>query len=87
MSPGDRSYDAIGLMKQVKEQNAAAYAKAQEILENETPKAKDASGNSRDVEQVNNDPHNQPGNNSKLTSNVLVKLDLPDFLVFSDHFQ
>ncbi|KAF7830131.1 transcription factor MYB3R-1-like [Senna tora] len=52
MSPGDRSYDAIGLMKQVKEQTAAAYASAQEILEKETPKAKDASGNARDVDQM-----------------------------------
>ncbi|CAA2934810.1 Hypothetical predicted protein [Olea europaea subsp. europaea] len=38
MSPGDRSYDAIGLMKQLGEQTAAAFADAQEILGDETPK-------------------------------------------------
>ncbi|KAK4277017.1 hypothetical protein QN277_015087 [Acacia crassicarpa] len=51
MSPGDRSYDAIGLMKQVKEQTAAAYANAQEILDSVTPKAKDSSENVRDTDQ------------------------------------
>ncbi|CAI9784850.1 unnamed protein product [Fraxinus pennsylvanica] len=38
MSPGDQSYDAIGLMKQLGEQTAAAFAEAQEILGDETPK-------------------------------------------------
>ncbi|XP_077210049.1 transcription factor MYB3R-1-like [Tasmannia lanceolata] len=31
-SPGDRSYDAIGLMKQLSEHTAAAWAEAQEVL-------------------------------------------------------
>ena len=39
MSPGDRSYDAIGLMKQVGEHTAAACANAQEVLGNETPQS------------------------------------------------
>lgn len=39
MSPGDRSYDAIGLMKEVSEQTAAACASAQEVLGNETPQS------------------------------------------------
>lgn len=37
MSPGDRSYDAIGLMKQLGEQTAGAFADAQEVLGDETP--------------------------------------------------
>ncbi|CAI9755656.1 unnamed protein product [Fraxinus pennsylvanica] len=36
-SPGDQSYDAIGLMRQLGEQTAAALADAQEILGEETP--------------------------------------------------
>lgn len=40
MSPGDnRSYDAIGLMKEVGEHTAAACANAQEVLGNETPQS------------------------------------------------
>ncbi|KAK1367748.1 Myb-related protein like [Heracleum sosnowskyi] len=37
MSPGERSYDAIGLMKQLSEHTAAAFADAQEVLGDETP--------------------------------------------------
>lgn len=36
-SPGERSYDALGLMKQLSEHTASAYANAQEILGDETP--------------------------------------------------
>lgn len=65
---GERSYDAIGLLKQVGEQTAATYENAQELLKNDTPKAvpQDASGN-------DNSPS---ANNSKLNSNALVKLNL-----------
>ncbi|TKY58282.1 Myb-related protein 3R-1 [Spatholobus suberectus] len=81
MSPGDRSYDAIGLLKQISEQTAATYANAQEILGNETPKAlpKDASGNDKDRDQENNDPSNQPGNHSQLASNALIERRTLDF--------
>ncbi|XP_073147297.1 transcription factor MYB3R-1-like isoform X2 [Henckelia pumila] len=37
LSPGDRSYDAIELMKQLGEHTAGAFADAQEVLGNETP--------------------------------------------------
>ncbi|KAJ4957748.1 hypothetical protein NE237_024859 [Protea cynaroides] len=37
MSPGERSYDALGLMKQLSEHTAAAVAEAQEILASENP--------------------------------------------------
>ena len=39
MSPGDRSYDAIGLMKQLGEQTAGALADAQKVLGDETPES------------------------------------------------
>lgn len=38
-SPGDQSYDAIGLMKQLGEQTAGAFAEAQEVLGDETPQS------------------------------------------------
>ncbi|KAI3687084.1 hypothetical protein L1987_80775 [Smallanthus sonchifolius] len=37
MSPGERSYDALGLMKQLSEHTASAYANAREVLGDETP--------------------------------------------------
>lgn len=37
MSPGERSYDAIGLMKHLSEHSATAYADALEVLGNDTP--------------------------------------------------
>ncbi|KAL9227299.1 hypothetical protein vseg_003004 [Gypsophila vaccaria] len=39
MSPGERSFDAIGLMKQINEQGADTYADAREILGGETPES------------------------------------------------
>ncbi|KAJ7958587.1 myb-related protein 3R-1 [Quillaja saponaria] len=74
MSPGDRSYDAIGLMKQISEQTAAAYANAQEVLGNESPKTllKDKGINHKELDQENKSPHNQLGDHFQLPSNVLV---------------
>ncbi|KAG9156103.1 hypothetical protein Leryth_023833 [Lithospermum erythrorhizon] len=37
VSPKDKTYDAIGLMKQLSEQTASAFANAQEVLGDETP--------------------------------------------------
>ncbi|MCI09632.1 myb-related protein 3r-1-like, partial [Trifolium medium] len=73
-SPGDKSYDAIGWLKQIEEHTAAQYANALEVLENETPKAltKGPSGS-------DNDPHNQPANHSPSASNVLVERRMLDF--------
>ncbi|XP_019447483.1 PREDICTED: myb-related protein 3R-1-like isoform X2 [Lupinus angustifolius] len=74
MSPGDRSYDAIGLMKQVGEQNAATYANAQEILGDETPKVlkKETSGNK-------DGNHEKAGKISQLGSNSLMERRILDF--------
>uniref|UniRef100_A0A0R0FQH1 MYB/HD-like transcription factor n=1 Tax=Glycine max TaxID=3847 RepID=A0A0R0FQH1_SOYBN len=81
MSPGDRSYDALGLLKHISEQTAATYANAQEILGNETPKAlpKDASENDKDKDHENNYPVNQSGNHSQLPSNALIERRTLDF--------
>nr|QSD99728.1 MYB family transcription factor [Melilotus albus] len=78
---GDRSYDAIGLLKEVGEQTAATYENAQEILKNDTPKAvpKDAPENNKDSNRELNSPRNQPANNSKLASNALVERRVLDF--------
>jgi myb proto-oncogene protein len=75
MSPGDKSLDAITLMKQISEHTAAAYASAQEVLGNETPKTllKEKCTNHGNLDQENNHvPHNHTGNRSHLASNVLV---------------
>lgn len=83
MSPGDRSYDAIGLMKQINEQTAAQYASAHEILGNETPKAlpKGKSRNDGDEDREDIDPNNKRGDCSQSASSALVKLNL--FLSFN----
>ncbi|QCE16096.1 transcription factor MYB3R-1 [Vigna unguiculata] len=81
MSPGDRSYDAIGLMKQINEQTAAQYASAHEILGNETPKAlpKGKSRNDEDEDREDIDPNNQRGDCSQSASSSLVERRVLDF--------
>ncbi|KNA21761.1 hypothetical protein SOVF_040570 [Spinacia oleracea] len=39
MSPGDRSLDAIGLVNQINEESAGAYADARKVLGSETPES------------------------------------------------
>ncbi|KAG7965910.1 hypothetical protein I3843_08G024600 [Carya illinoinensis] len=82
MSPGDRSYDAIGLMKHISEHSAAAYANAQEVLGNETPKTlkrgKCNSHGSRDQEN-SRVPHSHHGNRSHLAPTVLSECRTLDF--------
>ncbi|KAL2517699.1 Myb-related protein 3R-1 [Abeliophyllum distichum] len=78
MSPGDRSYDAIGLMKQLGEQTAAAFADAQEILGDETPKTilKEKCLKKQEEEKDNNlGPNCQTGS----VSNVLTERRTLDF--------
>lgn len=82
MSPGDRSLDAIGLMKQISEHTAAAYANAQEVLGNETPKTllKEKRTNHGNLDQENNHvSHNHMGNRSHLAPNVLTERRILDF--------
>ncbi|ESW09177.1 hypothetical protein PHAVU_009G106700 [Phaseolus vulgaris] len=81
MSPGDRSYDAIGLMKQINEQTAAQYASAHAILGNETPKAlpRGKSRNDGDEDRDDIDPNNQHGDHSQSASSALVERRVLDF--------
>lgn len=76
MSPGDRSYDAIGLMKQISEQTAAAYANAQEVLENETPKTIRKGRFNQDTQLQEN---NQQGTRSHLPQSILAECRVLDF--------
>ncbi|KAE8724476.1 hypothetical protein F3Y22_tig00010505pilonHSYRG00005 [Hibiscus syriacus] len=78
MSPVERSYDAIGLMKQLSEHTAAAYADALEVLGNETP---ESIIKGRGINNPNNmDKENsQSENHSHLASNILVERRTLDF--------
>ncbi|KAK8980247.1 hypothetical protein V6N11_061461 [Hibiscus sabdariffa] len=70
MSPVERSYDAIGLMKQLSEHTAAAYADALDVLGNETPESiikGRGIGNPNNMDKENN----QSENHSHLASNIL----------------
>uniref|UniRef100_A0A5B6ZED8 Putative myb-related protein 3R-1-like isoform X1 n=1 Tax=Davidia involucrata TaxID=16924 RepID=A0A5B6ZED8_DAVIN len=82
MTPGDKSYDAIGLMKQLSEHTAAAFADAQEVLGNETPKTilREKSSNIQKPNQENNHiAISQPENHSVVASNVLTERRVLDF--------
>ncbi|EOY29679.1 hypothetical protein QUC31_020654 [Theobroma cacao] len=79
MSPGDRSYDAIGLMKQLSEHTAAAYADALEVLGNETPESI-VKGRRSNNPNVNEDKeNNQLESRSHLASNILAERRTLDF--------
>ncbi|XP_074335698.1 transcription factor MYB3R-1-like isoform X2 [Apium graveolens] len=56
MSPGERSYDAIGLMKQLSEHTASTFADAQEVLGDETPDSllKKRCSNKENVDSTSN---------------------------------
>ncbi|GAV91103.1 Myb_DNA-binding domain-containing protein [Cephalotus follicularis] len=82
MSPRDRSYDAIGLMKQLSEHTAGAYADALEVLGCETPdtilKERQSSDQNMDQEKYNLS-HNKLENHSHLASNVSTERRILDF--------
>ncbi|XP_022861077.1 transcription factor MYB3R-4-like [Olea europaea var. sylvestris] len=75
MSPGDQSYDAIGLMRQLGEQTAAALADAQEILGDETPQTILKEKCLKDLEEEEDNNSCQTGS----TSNVLTERRTLDF--------
>ncbi|WCJ29829.1 myb domain protein 3r-4 [Euphorbia peplus] len=83
MSPGDRSYDAIALMKQLTEQNASTFADALDALGNETPETLLAKRRSNsqiaDHENNNAEDDNQQENDSRLASNILTECRTLDF--------
>lgn len=67
VSPRERSYDALGLMKQLSEHAASAYATAQEVLGDETP---DSILNKKYAEKVEK---------SRQESNLLTERRVLDF--------
>ncbi|KAJ8433365.1 hypothetical protein Cgig2_020445 [Carnegiea gigantea] len=75
MSPRVRSVDALGLMKQINEQSADAYADAREVLGNETPesimKQRILKNNKPDTES-SNAVENQHEGRLRLASNISV---------------
>ncbi|KAI9191105.1 hypothetical protein LWI28_003648 [Acer negundo] len=84
MSPGgDRSYDAIGLMKQLSEHTAAAYADALEVLGNngtsETPVKETESQNPPIADQEKQSVSQNQQESSDLASNVLIERRVLDF--------
>ena len=66
MSPGDRSYDAIALMKQLSEHTASAYADALEVLGKDTPES------ILKEKRRSHDPNGDIEHCSHLASNVSV---------------
>lgn len=77
MSPGDRSYDAIGLMKQLSEHTAETFADAKEVLR---IGASEVMSKERCSSNNNHDPDHQLENHSHLASEVLTErvLDFSD---------
>ncbi|XP_052297903.1 transcription factor MYB3R-1 isoform X2 [Citrus sinensis] len=73
MSPGDRSYDALGLMKQLSEHTAAAYADALEVLGGESSETlvNERNSKSPSMDQgIEHLPENE-NESSHLDSNVM----------------
>ncbi|KAL5850436.1 hypothetical protein ACOSQ4_008449 [Xanthoceras sorbifolium] len=82
MSPGDRSYDAIGLMKQLSEHTAAAYADALEVLGNgtsETPAKERDDSRTPSADQERQHVSNNQQDSSHSASNVLMERRVLDF--------
>ncbi|XP_023634618.1 transcription factor MYB3R-1 isoform X2 [Capsella rubella] len=74
MSPGERSYDAIGLMKHLSEHSATAYADALEVLGNDTPETilkKRQLNKSIQGKENQHHPHDQLGNRSQVERRTL----------------
>ncbi|GER33791.1 myb-related protein [Striga asiatica] len=82
LTPGDRSYDALGLMKQVGEQSAGALANAHKILGDETPetllKGKYTIMN-KEAEKENIQSPNSHNGNLCSTSNIMTERRTLDF--------
>ncbi|KAJ6382856.1 hypothetical protein OIU77_031307 [Salix suchowensis] len=73
MSPGERSYDAIALMKQLSEHTASAYADALEVLGKDTPES------ILKEKRLSNDPNGDIENCSHIVSNVSTECRTLDF--------
>ncbi|KAJ4913746.1 Myb-related protein 3R-1 [Raphanus sativus] len=74
MSPGERGYDAIGLMKHLSEHTATAYADALEVLGNDTPETilkKRQLNKSIQGKENQHWPHDQLENRSQVEGRAL----------------
>ncbi|KAJ6354545.1 hypothetical protein OIU77_005202 [Salix suchowensis] len=74
MSPGDRSYDAIALMKELSEHTASAYADALEVLGKDTPESI-----LKEKRHSNDQNGDQENRSSNLASNVSTECRTLDF--------
>lgn len=73
MSPGDRSYDALGLRKHLSEHSEAVYTNAEETLGMNTPEpTKKQCSDDGNEDQENLKPNQSSGCCSNLASNILV---------------
>lgn len=74
MSPGNQGVDAIGLMKQLREQTAGAFADAQEVLGDETPETimKEKCAINQEGEKENNYETSSKKHNSISASVLMV---------------
>ncbi|KAK4490928.1 hypothetical protein RD792_001647 [Penstemon davidsonii] len=81
LSPGDRSYDAIGLMKQLGEQTASAFADAQEVLGVETPETimKGKCFINQEAEKENCSPNSQTEHQILSASDLMTERRTLDF--------
>ncbi|XP_022750196.1 LOW QUALITY PROTEIN: transcription factor MYB3R-1-like [Durio zibethinus] len=79
MSPADRSYDAIGLMKQLSEHTAAAYADALEVLGNETPESIVKGRRSSNNPNLDKENNQLEAVHSDLASNIMAERRILDF--------
>ncbi|XP_020574977.1 transcription factor MYB3R-4-like isoform X2 [Phalaenopsis equestris] len=71
MSPGERSYDALGLMKQLSEKNAGVIAEAQEVLSNGGQKLNFDNVKSNNSSRENEDSAKEQENLIPMPSNIV----------------
>lgn len=74
MSPGDQSYNAIGLMRQLSEHTAAAVAEAQEVLTSGSPvrACNEPQSDNKKFSDENADPADKELGNYQMPSKIMV---------------
>ncbi|XP_065025697.1 transcription factor MYB3R-1 isoform X2 [Musa acuminata AAA Group] len=81
MSPGDQSYDAIGLMRQLSEHTAAAVAEAQEVLISGSPvrACNEPQSDNKKFSDENADPADKELGNYHMPSKIMTEARVLDF--------
>ncbi|KAM7277279.1 hypothetical protein ACFE04_019145 [Oxalis oulophora] len=80
LSPGgDRSFDALGLMKQLSEHTASAYADAAEVMGSETPDTILKEKRRQSLEHENKNITECHGRHSQSSPNVMTECRVLDF--------